>query len=159
MSDGEALVEQLATRLRARGEWLAVGESCTGGLLAATCTARPGSSAWFERGVVTYANRAKQELLGVPEVLLNSHGAVSEACVLAMAAGLLQRAPVQHAVAISGVAGPDGGTPEKPIGTVWIAWAGPAGSRAQRFQWQGSRQAIREQAVCAALQGLLDGMG
>lgn len=147
----ETLVREIASALIARGEWLAVAESCTGGLLAAACTELAGSSAWFERGVVTYANAAKSGLLGVPEALIAECGAVSEAVVLAMAQGLRVRAPVQHVLAISGVAGPGGGTPEKPVGTVWIACAGPDGSEAQRHAFQGDRSAIRQQAVVAAL--------
>ena len=150
------LVERLATRLLARGESLAVAESCTGGMIAAACTDLAGSSAWFERGLVTYSNLAKQELLGVPEALLREHGAVSEACVRAMAAGLLARAPVQHARAVSGIAGPGGGSAEKPVGTVWLAWAGPWGVAATLHRFEGDRGAIREQAVAAVLAGLLE---
>ncbi len=124
--------------------------------MAAACTDLAGSSGWFERGLVTYSNRAKQELLGVPEALLVQHGAVSEAVVLAMAEGLLGRAPVQHAVAISGVAGPGGGSTEKPVGTVWIAWAGVQAASAQRFLFAGDRTAVRRQAVQAAFDGLLE---
>lgn len=153
MSD--ALVAELAALLLARGEQLAVAESCTGGLIAAACTELAGSSAWFERGVVTYANRAKQELLGVPEALLATQGAVSEACVRAMAEGLLARAPVQHTLAVSGIAGPTGGTAEKPVGTVWIAWASQGVTTATRFVFAGHRTSIRQQAVLAAFEGLL----
>lgn len=160
MSDrAAALVASLAARLIARGETLAVAESCTGGLIAAACTDLAGSSAWFERGFVTYSNRAKQELLGVPEALLLEHGAVSEACVRAMAAGVLARAPVQRALAVSGVAGPGGGSAAKPVGTVWLAWAGPQGVSARMQRFEGSRAAIREQAMVAALQGLLSQVG
>lgn len=148
-------VAQIATRLLARGEWLAVAESCTGGLIAAACTERAGSSQWFERGLATYSNRAKQELLGVPEAVLTAHGAVSEATVRAMAQGLLGRAPVQHTLAVSGIAGPSGGSRDKPVGTVWIAWAGPAGVRAKSHRFVGDREAVRQQAVQAALAGLI----
>lgn len=154
-----ALVERLATQLLARGESLAVAESCTGGMIAAACTDLAGSSAWFERGLVTYSNRAKQDLLGVSEALLQEQGAVSEACVRAMAAGLLARAPVRHALAVSGVAGPGGGSAEKPVGTVWLAWAGPWGVAAKWHRFEGDRGAIRGQAVTAALAGLLERIG
>lgn len=152
----EAVIAEIATRLIARREWLAVAESCTGGLIAAACTARAGSSAWFERGLVTYSNRAKHELLGVAESLLASHGAVSEPCVRAMAEGLMARAPVQHSIAISGIAGPGGGTADKPVGTVWIAWAGHGGVQARAYLFSGDREAVRQQAVDAALQGLIE---
>lgn len=150
-----ALVSQLAAQLIARGERLAVAESCTGGLIAAACTDLPGSSAWFERGLVTYSNESKQELLGLSPALIAEHGAVSEPVVRAMAQALLNLADVQQALAVSGVAGPDGGTPAKPVGTVWIAWASASGLRSQRYLFAGDRQAVREQAVRAALQGLL----
>lgn len=146
----------IAERLLARREWLAVAESCTGGLIAAACTDLAGSSGWFERGLTTYSNRAKQELLGVPASLLTAHGAVSEPCVRAMAEGLMARAPVQHAVAVSGIAGPGGGTAEKPVGTVWIAWAGTTGVRTRVFVFAGDRQAVRAQAVDAAFAGLAE---
>lgn len=149
-----ALVAGLADALTARGEWLAVAESCTGGLMAGACTERAGSSGWFERGLVTYSNTAKHELLGVPQAVLAQHGAVSEATVRAMAAGLLARAPVQHTVAVSGIAGPGGGSADKPVGTVWIAWADRQQLQAERFLFTGDRAAVREQAVIAALQGL-----
>lgn len=154
MSD--AAVEALAAELIARREWLAVAESCTGGLIATACTDLEGSSAWFERGLVTYSNRAKHELLGVAESLLASHGAVSEPVVRAMAEGLIARAPVQHAIAVSGIAGPGGGTAEKPVGTVWIAWAGRQGVRTRAYLFAGDRQAVRAQATEAALAGLLE---
>ena len=150
----EALVAELADALSARGEWLAVAESCTGGLIAAACTERAGSSSWFERGLVTYSNAAKQQLLGVPEAVLTQHGAVSEATVRAMAQGLLARSPVQHSIAVSGIAGPGGGSAEKPVGTVWVAWADAQGAEARLQVFAGDRAAVRQQAVVAALQGL-----
>lgn len=151
-----ATVTAVAALLVARREWLAVAESCTGGLIASACTDLAGSSAWFERGLVTYSNRAKHELLGVAESLLASHGAVSEPVVRAMAEALIARAPVQHAVAVSGIAGPEGGTAAKPVGTVWIAWAGRQGVRTRAYLFTGDRQAVRQQAVEAALAGLLE---
>lgn len=140
--------------LLARRAWLAVAESCTGGLLAARLTDVPGASAWFDRGLVTYSNRAKQDLLAVPEALLAAHGAVSGPVAEAMASGLRRRADVDWTVAVTGIAGPGGGTPEKPVGTVWIAWAGPGGVTAQRHQFAGDRAAIRQQTVNISLQGL-----
>ena len=154
-----AQVAHIAVQLLARGEWLAVAESCTGGLIAAACTERAGSSQWFERGLVSYSNRAKQELLGVPEAVLLAHGAVSEVTVRAMAQGLLARAPVQHTLAVSGIAGPTGGSADKPVGTVWIAWTGAAGVRAEHYLFAGDREAVRQQAVQAALAGLITQLG
>ncbi|WP_371324253.1 CinA family protein [Dechloromonas sp. ZY10] len=154
------LVESLAALLLARGEWLAVAESCTGGWLAQELTAVAGSSQWFERGLVTYSNAAKRDLLGVGEETLAAHGAVSEATVAAMAQGLLQRAPVHWSVAISGVAGPAGGSPEKPVGTVCLAWAGKDwGCEVSTCHFSGNREAVRRQAVAHALQGLLARVG
>lgn len=152
-----ALVGALAARLLARGEALATAESCTGGLIAKCLTDLAGSSRWFERGIVSYSNAAKQELLGVPEATIAEHGAVSAATVIAMADGLLARAPVQWSVSVSGIAGPDGGTPDKPVGTVWLAWAGRGiATGASRFVFAGDREAVRQQAAAAALRGLLD---
>lgn len=151
----EALVASVAGRLLACGERLATAESCTGGLIAQWLTDRPGSSAWFERGLVTYSNEAKMELLGVPAATLADHGAVSGPTVLAMASGLLARAPVQWTLAVSGIAGPDGGTADKPVGTVWLAWAGRGiAPAASRFRFDGDRQAVRQQAAVEALRGL-----
>lgn len=152
----EPLVLALGQALRARRWRLATAESCTGGLIAAACTAVPGSSDWFERGLVTYSNAAKSELLGVPRAHFEQHGAVSEPVALAMAQGALRVAPVQLAVAVTGIAGPGGAVPGKPVGTVWLAWAvagGPAVARCHGFD--GDRAAVRAQAVQAALAGLL----
>lgn len=158
-------VDALAQALIRRGERLAVAESCTGGLLAAVMTDRPGSSRWFERGVVTYANEAKQQLLGVDPDTLARHGAVSEAVAREMAQGLLARAPVHWTLSITGVAGPDGGTPDKPVGLVWMAWAGhaPTGDGAARL-WSeaamemGSRAQVRQATVARALSRLLSAL-
>jgi nicotinamide-nucleotide amidase len=149
-------VEALAAALRARGWRIAAAESCTGGLVAAACTAVAGSSDWFERGFVTYSNDAKQELLGVDAALLAAHGAVSEPVARAMAEGALARAPVQLAVAVTGIAGPGGAVPGKPVGTVWLAIAGPRGTQAERLQLDGDRAAVRAQTVAAALRRLLE---
>lgn len=151
----EPLVLDLADALRAGGLRMATAESCTGGLIAAACTAVAGSSDWFERGFVTYSNAAKTELLGVPQDLLRAHGAVSEPVALAMAAGALQRAPVQRAVAVTGIAGPGGAVPGKPVGTVWLALARAADDvQAWRLQLPGDRAAVRHATVVAALQAL-----
>lgn len=147
----EAAVLTLAARLRERGWRLASAESCTGGLIAAACTSVAGSSDWFERGFVTYSNAAKTELLGVPKALIETHGAVSEAVARAMAEGVLQRAPVQLAVAVTGIAGPGGAMPGKPVGTVWLAWGTAAGVRAERLHFEGDRSAVRQASVDAAL--------
>lgn len=152
-----AQVQALAERLLAHGERLACAESCTGGLIAKLCTDLAGSSAWFERGLVTYSNQAKHELLGVPNAVFETEGAVSEACVRAMVEGLLRNAPVDWGVAVTGIAGPGGGSAEKPVGTVWIGWmrrGHPA--HAQQYVFAGDREAIREQTAVAALNHLLD---
>jgi nicotinamide-nucleotide amidase len=152
-----ARVAKLAERLLARGECLAVAESCTGGWVAKVCTDMLGSSGWFERGFVTYSNLSKQELLGVSAATLAEHGAVSEATVREMAAGVLAHSAAHWAVAISGIAGPGGGSADKPVGTVWIAWAGPEGwRRTHCHHFDGDREMVRRQAVAAALQGLLE---
>ncbi|HEY5719883.1 MAG TPA: nicotinamide-nucleotide amidohydrolase family protein [Gammaproteobacteria bacterium] len=155
MDSTARLVAAIAERLLARGWWLACAESCTGGWIAKVLTDLPGSSRWFERGLVTYSNRAKQELLGVPAALLEQHGAVSAAVVQAMADGLRARSGADLAVAVSGVAGPDGGSAEKPVGTVWFAWAGPR-PRSACVRFAGDRDAVRRQAVAHALRGVLD---
>jgi nicotinamide-nucleotide amidase len=148
-------VESLAAALKARQWRLATAESCTGGLIAAACTALAGSSDWFERGVVSYSNEAKVELLGVPERLIKRHGAVSAEVARAMAEGMLQRSLAQIAVAVTGIAGPSGGTPAKPVGTVWMAIAMEgAASEAQLLQLPGDRGAVRRQTVEHALRAL-----
>jgi len=157
--DFEPLVLALAEALRTRGWKLATAESCTGGLIAAACTNVAGSSDWFERGLVTYSNAAKSELLGVDATLIEGHGAVSEAVARAMAAGALARAPVQMALAVTGIAGPGGATPGKPVGTVWLALAlAPGRVDAWRLQLGGDRAAVRAQTVQAALQAALDAL-
>jgi len=152
------LAEIVGTALRKRGVRLVTVESCTGGWAAAAITDVPGSSEWFECGFVTYSNRAKRELLGVSEATLAQHGAVSEETVRAMAAGALKRSGADLAVAISGIAGPAGGTADKPVGTVWIAWLSREGrfSQTKRELLAGDRRHIRRQAVGIALRGILD---
>jgi len=149
------LVSALASALCARQWRMATAESCTGGLIAAACTDLAGSSNWFERGFVTYSNEAKTALLGVPAGLIAAQGAVSEEVARAMAQGALGRAPVQIAVAVTGIAGPGGAVPGKPVGTVWLAWATAAGVQAERLQLAGDRAAVRAATVMAALQRLL----
>ena len=151
----EPKVLQLAALLRARGWRLATAESCTGGLIAAACTAVAGSSDWFERGFVTYSNDAKTQLVGVPAALIAADGAVSERVARAMAQGALEHAPVQIAVAVTGIAGPGGAVPGKPVGTVWLACATAQGVQAERLQLGGDRSAVRNATVHAALQRLI----
>lgn len=151
------LAEQVGAALKAHGMMLATAESCTGGGIAQALTDISGSSAWFERGFVTYSNLAKVEMLGVRQTTLDAHGAVSEATVREMAAGALQRSHAQVAVAVSGIAGPTGGTAEKPVGTVWFGWALRDGEvHARQHHLSGDRAAVREQSVQIALQGALN---
>lgn len=158
--DLNVLSVQLGERLLARHMRMATVESCTGGWIAKCMTDVPGSSAWFERGFVTYSNEAKQDLVGVKAETLAGHGAVSAAVVREMAAGGLARSNADHCVAVSGVAGPGGGTTEKPVGLVWLAWARKDGEiTVSREQFSGDREAVRRQTVVKALQGLLDGLG
>lgn len=152
-----ALAVELGAALQARQWRCAAAESCTGGLVAGAITAIAGSSAWFERGFVTYTNEAKIEMLGVPASLLDAHGAVSTQVARAMAEGALAHSPADLAVAITGVAGPGGGTAAKPVGMVCLAWAVRGDvTGAATLQLPGHRAAVREAAVAAALQGLLE---
>ena len=155
----DAEVAALAQALRARGWRIATAESCTGGLIAAACTERAGSSEWFERGFVTYSNAAKIELLGVDSTLIEAQGAVSEAVARAMVQGALRRAPVDLALAVTGIAGPGGAVPGKPVGTVWLAWGTAAGVQAERLQLGGDRDAVRSASVRTALQRLIEAAG
>jgi nicotinamide-nucleotide amidase len=157
-SSVEALVNSLAQALKARGQMMATAESCTGGLIAGACTDISGSSDWFERGFVTYSNAAKTELLGVPAALIGTHGAVSEPVAQAMAEGALAQSHAQWAVAVTGVAGPTGGSPDKPVGTVWFGWATPQGVFTERQRFDGDRAAVRQATVAHALAGLLHRM-
>lgn len=145
---------RLGAALRAAGAKLATAESCTGGWIAKVVTDIAGSSEWFGAGFVTYSNAAKTEMLGVDAGVLAEHGAVSEAVVRAMAAGAKRRAGAELAVAVSGVAGPAGGTPAKPVGTVWFAWDTPAGIETEHRRFAGDRDAVRRRAVARALEGL-----
>jgi nicotinamide-nucleotide amidase len=141
--DAETLEAVVGRRLLERGLTLAVAESCTGGLLGHRLTSVPGSSAYFERGVLVYSNRAKQELLGVPEAVLRAHGAVSAPCAEAMARGIAERAGAACALAITGIAGPDGGTPAKPVGTVFIGLARDGQVTSRRFRFAGDRARVK----------------
>lgn len=136
---------------------MATAESCTGGMIAAACTDLAGSSRWFERGFITYSNDAKTALLGVPGALIDSHGAVSQAVAEAMVRGALRQSKAQVAVAVTGIAGPGGGSAEKPVGTVWLAWAVPGRCWSACRRFGGDRAAVRLATVHDALQGLLDG--
>ena len=150
-----ALCEKLAALLRTRQQMLATAESCTGGLIAAACTDLAGSSDWFERGFVTYSNAAKHDMLGVDPALIEVHGAVSEEVARAMAQGALQRSQAQWSVAVTGVAGPSGGSVAKPVGTVWFAWGFPTGLHSEVRHFPGDRAAVRAATVQHALAHLL----
>lgn len=152
----EMIVSALAHELRMRRWQMASAESCTGGLIAGACTQAAGASEWFERGFVTYSNASKNELLGVPLHLIDEQGAVSEAVARAMAAGALAHSRAQVSVAVTGIAGPGGGSLAKPVGTVWFGWQVGNASFAQRCYFSGGRLAVREATVAHALQGLLE---
>jgi nicotinamide-nucleotide amidase len=149
------LATGVAECLLARGQTLATAESCTGGWIAKVLTDIPGSSAWFECGVVAYGYEAKESLLGVQPQTLERAGAVSQETVVEMVSGALARYGASVAVAVTGVAGPGGGTPDKPVGTVWIGWKRRGGyARAELFHFEGDREAVRRQTVGAALEGV-----
>ena len=153
LSRWDTQIDTLAHMLRERGLQLVTAESCTGGLIAAACTSIAGSSDWFERGIVSYSNEAKTELLGVSAAVIAKHGAVSAEVARAMAEGALVHSPADLSLAVTGVAGPSGGTVDKPVGTVWLALA-RRGEPAQAtlLQLQGDRAEVREQTVDRALQ-------
>ncbi|MBX9872658.1 MAG: CinA family protein [Burkholderiaceae bacterium] len=155
-SDALALVEQLAAQLQQRRWMLATAESCTGGLIAGACTDLSGSSNWFERGFVTYSNEAKTELLGVDATLIERHGAVSAEVARAMATGALAHSHAQVAVAVTGVAGPTGGTPDKPVGLVWLGFALPDRVLTEKMDFPGDRAAVRAATVQHALRRLVE---
>lgn len=159
-ADPEILAARLGRQLLERGQWLTAAESCTGGGLAHAVTAVAGSSGWFDRGFVTYSNAAKEDMLGVPETTLSRHGAVSEQTARAMAQGALTHSRADWAVAITGIAGPSGGSPDKPVGTVCFSWAEKdGGCEAQTCHFAGDRAAVRSQSVAHALSGLLQRLG
>ena len=155
--DAVELARQVGEALKKRRFLLAVAESCTGGAVAQACTAIAGSSEWFERGFITYSNLAKREMLGVKTDVLARYGAVSEQTARTMATGALARSPAQITLALTGVTGPSGGTADKPVGTVWCAWAAKdRGVVTRQFHFVGDREAVRSQAVAAALAGLIE---
>ena len=150
------LVRGVAAALAACSARIAVAESCTGGWITKSLTDMPGSSAWFGYGFITYSDEAKLTLLGVSPDSLEAHGAVSQDVAEQMATGARLVSAAEVVVAVTGIAGPDGGSAEKPIGTVWLAWAGPGGQlRSRHFRFTGDREAIRRQSVVAALEGVL----
>lgn len=156
----EPRVLALADALRSRGLTIATAESCTGGLIAAACTSVPGSSDWFERGVVSYSNEAKSELIGVPAELVAAHGAVSEPVARAMADGMLRHSRAQLAAAVTGIAGPAGGSADKPVGLVWFGYArrgahGRIDVVTEQRVWPGDRTAVRGQSAALVLERLL----
>lgn len=154
------LAGQLGERLQQAGLQLTCAESCTGGFASKVVTDVAGSSHWFDRGFITYTNQAKTELLGVPSETIAEHGAVSEATARAMAAGALRHSQAAISLAITGIAGPGGGSLDKPVGTVWFAWASrEEGVESDRQQFLGDRDAVRRQAVAHALQGILNRLG
>ncbi len=153
----DILAAKVGGLLKSHGLMLATAESCTGGGVAAAITEVAGSSVWFERGFVTYSNLSKQQMLGVEEATLTEFGAVSEAVVHEMVAGALRHSRAQLALSISGIAGPDGGTPDKPVGTVWFAWGiKNSVTHTQRHHLAGNRSEVRALAVRIALQGVID---
>ena len=151
-----SVAEQVGELLKDQGSRLTTVESCTGGWIAQSVTAVAGSSVWFERGFITYSNEAKHELVGVPDLLIIENGSVSGPVARAMARGGLDHGPADVAVAVTGVAGPDGGSVEKPVGTVFVSWALRSGAlRTERFLFEGDRAAVRAQTVVEALGGLI----
>lgn len=150
------LAQALGKCLLERGQRLAAAESCTGGWIAKVITDLPGSSQWFGWGFVSYANEAKIGMLDVPAALIDTHGAVSEPVARAMAEAARAVSGADFAVAVTGIAGPDGGSPHKPVGTVWFAWAGPTGTRAERAWFDGDRESVRRQSIALALRGVLE---
>ena len=147
----DTLLQEVTQQLAQRGETITCAESCTGGLLAAEFTRLPGSSAWFETGFVTYSNHAKQQLLNVNPTTLSHYGAVSEETVREMALGALIATKADYAISISGIAGPDGGSEDKPVGTVWFSLATKQRIWAKEQHFEGDREAVRNQAVRFAL--------
>lgn len=151
------LVTEVGQALVAHNAMIVTAESCTGGMIAEALTEVAGSTAWFDRAYVTYSYESKKEMLGVNATTVQKYGAVSQECVEEMAVGALQLSHAKVSVSCSGIAGPGGGSPDKPVGTVWIAWAmqGKEAVVSQRFQFKGDRQAVREQTTEAALMGVM----
>jgi len=149
-------VEKIAARLISRNQKLVTAESCTGGLIAKTLTDFAGSSVWFDRGFVTYSNEAKNEMLGVPMAIINEYGAVSEPVANAMVSGALLHSHAEFAIAVTGVAGPGGGSADKPVGTVWIGVGSQQQLLAQKYLFPGDREAVRKATLATALQMLVE---
>ncbi|NOQ82197.1 MAG: nicotinamide-nucleotide amidohydrolase family protein [Methylophaga sp.] len=154
-ADLQQITQQLADKLQAMGWQLSAAESCTGGWLGKCCTDLTGSSAWFDRGFITYSNQSKQDLLNVKPLTLEHFGAVSEQTAIEMAQGALAHSNADISVSITGIAGPDGGSSNKPVGTVWIAWTTKFSAKAELFNFHGNREAVRRQAVYTALNGII----
>jgi len=152
----QQIVENLAEILLRRDGKLCTAESCTGGLVAKTLTDLAGSSAWFDRGFVTYSNQAKSDMLSVPAQLIDRYGAVSEAVAGAMLNGALRHSPAKFAIAVTGVAGPGGGSDEKPVGTVWIAVGSEEYQVVRRYVFPGDRDAVRQATLVTAIESLSD---
>ncbi len=150
----EALGREVGTALAKAGRMLVTAESCTGGWIAKVLTDVPGSSAWLTAGIVSYSNEAKSRLLAVPRDVITEHGAVSEPVVSAMVRGALACTGADVGVAVSGIAGPEGGTPDKPVGTVWFAWGHPGAVRTEVVCFDGGRESVRRQTVRHALEGV-----
>ena len=156
LADASGTAEELARELLRQGSRLVTAESCTGGGIAYVLTSIPGSSNWFERGFITYSNASKREILQIGAEILDRHGAVSEPVVVAMAEAALARSRADYSIAVTGIAGPDGGSKEKPVGTVWFGWSRGAGqTRTLTHCFEGDRRAVREQTIAFAIEGLL----
>jgi nicotinamide-nucleotide amidase len=155
--DITVMAQAMGRRARKHGLFIATAESCTGGGIAAAITRIPGSAKWFDRGFVTYHNLAKHQMLGVRQETLHKYGAVSEQVARQMAAGALRRSQATVSVAVTGIAGPTGGTRDKPVGTVWFAWAAKGNPvQSRMFRFKGDRYEVRRQTVAMALQGIID---
>lgn len=153
----QVLAQEVGAALAGRGCWLVSADSCTGGWIGQAVTSLAGSSAWYDRGYITYSNQAKQQMLGVQAITLAQHGAVSEQTAQEMAAGALKMSAAQVAVAVTGIAGPGGGSADKPVGMVCFGWALKQGlARTRTCFFSGDREAVRRQAVATALSGLLE---
>ena len=150
-----SIAERLGNQLLQKKAKITTAESCTGGGIAEAITTTAGSSQWFEYGYITYANRAKKQLLNVSQKTLDAYGAVSEQVVEQMAVGAIHSSGANYAIAVSGIAGPDGGSAEKPVGTVWVCWITPETTRVEQYRLQGDRQAVREKVIKISLQELL----
>ena len=149
------ILNQIGQLLQIQHAMLTCAESCTGGLITKLITDQPGSSAWFDCGFITYSDTAKHQMLGVPIQLLNQHGAISQPVAEAMVTGAIKHSSSEFALAVTGIAGPDGGTTTKPVGTVWLAWAGPTGIQSHVRHFTGNRNQIRQAAAKAALEGVI----